>query len=179
MRAERTAGPQPEHVAVDDARAEVTIRGRLTSGTGVVFALLGAAVVAGLLFVTVSPRAEANPHNAVAVLTAAGVLLGLTAFALATRHQRLVIGADRIVHERCIAGLCWSRRRIDRGSVDAVNVQARGAGGHGVAIIGRQGRLLVGASLKESELEWLRAWVQARLLAKHTEKTSSGFKQRI
>ena len=157
---EGTAGYK--HISVD--AAEARIQGRLKSGTGVVFALLGGAVIAGLLFVTVSPRAEANPHNAVIILVATGVILGLGALSPKARHERLAIG-NEIVHEKSFAGVCWSRRQIDRSSIASLRVQARGAGGRGLAIIGRQGRLLIGGSLAENELEWLRAWVEERLRA--------------
>ena len=149
-----------KHISVD--ATEARIHGRLKSGTGVVFALLGGAVIAGLLFVTVSPRAEANPRNAVVILLSTGVLLGLAALSSKARRERLAIGSE-IVHEKSLAGVCWSRRKIDRSSIASLRVQARGAGGRGLAIIGRQGRLLIGSNLAENELEWLRAWVEERL----------------
>ncbi len=56
--------PGPMSVSAGSDAPEVTIRGRLKSGTGIVLLLLGMATLGGLLFVTVSPRAEANPRNA-------------------------------------------------------------------------------------------------------------------
>lgn len=151
-----------KHISVD--ATEARIQGRLRSGTAVVFALLGGAVIAGLLFVTVSPRAEANPRNAVVVLLSTAVLLGLGALSPKARRERLTLGSE-IVHEKSLAGVCWSRRKIDRSSIASLRVQTRGAGGRGLAIIGRQGRLLIGGSLAENELEWLHAWVEERLRA--------------
>jgi len=153
----------PASVSVSAAPPQVRIRGRLSSGTGVVLVLLGMATVAGLLFVTVSPRAEANPRNAVALLLSTAALLGAVAAALVCRIERVTVTDDAIVQEKSLAGITWKRRRIARDTIDSVRVQARGAGGHGLAIIGSRGRLLVGGSLDESELEWLSAWVTAKL----------------
>jgi hypothetical protein len=160
--------PCPRKISVSDARNEVNIQGRLRSGTAVVFTMLGFAVIAGLLFVTVSPRAEANPHHSVLVLLSAGLFLGLAAAAAVARRERLEMGDNQIIHEKSLAGVRWARRQIDRGSVDAVRVQARGAGGHGLAIIGPQGRLLVGGTLEEADLEWLRLWVSSQLKQTHS-----------
>jgi len=154
----------PHRITMADHPPAVRIRGRLRSGTAVVFGLLGAATAAGLLFVTVSPRAEANPHHAVAVLLAAGAVLGAMAAAQAFRVESLTIGKTEITHEQRLAGICWQQRRMTRVNINALRVQARGPGGHGLAILGPQGRLLVGGSLEEADLEWLRGWVSAHLL---------------
>lgn len=154
---------RPTCFSVGDETAEVVIRGQLKSGTGVVFLLLGLATLGGLLFVTVSPRAEANPRNAALILTATAALLATGAAALALRLERLTIGGDAIVQEKSLWGIRLTRRAIPRASVATLQVQTRGAGGHGLAIIGRQGRLLIGGSLEQGDLEWLRDWVAARL----------------
>jgi len=153
----------PPHIAMFNHPAAVQIRGRLKSGTGVVFGLLGAATLAGLLFVTVSPRADANPRHAIGILVTAGALLGGMAAALAFRLERLTIDGNEITQEKSLTGIAWKRRRMTRAGVNALRVQARGPGGRGLAIIGPQGRLLVGSSLEEPELEWLRDWVSGRL----------------
>jgi hypothetical protein len=153
----------PPHITVDPSGATVEIRGRLKSGTGVVLALLGMATLGGLLFVTVSPRSDANPRNAVAVLLSTAVLLAGVAAALTFRLEQLTIGGDEITQSKSLAGIAWARRRMPRAGVDALRIQARGPGGRGLAIIGPQGRLLVGGSLDEADLEWLRDWVAERL----------------
>lgn len=153
----------PPHVSVDDDAATVRIRGVLRSGTGAVLVLLGMATLGGLLFVTVSPRAEANPRNAVGVLVTTAAALAAVAAALKWRTEELVIGDDQIRQTKSLAGIAWMRRAMPRAGVDALRVQARGPGGRGLAIIGPQGRLLVGGSLEEAELEWLREWVTERL----------------
>lgn len=158
-----TTSTCPPHVDVSTGRPGVRIRGRLRSGNAAVFVMLGVATLGGLLFVTVSPRADANPRNAVAVLLTTAALLAAGAAALAFRLEQVTIEGDDITQEKSLAGIPWMRRRMARDSVDTLRVQTRGAGGHGLAIIGRQGRLLVGSSLDESELEWLQHWIEARL----------------
>jgi len=153
----------PPHIAMFNHPPAAQIRGRLSSGTGVVFGLLGAATLAGLLFVTVSPRADANPRHAVGVLMTAGALLAAMAAALAFRLERVTVDGNEITQEKSLVGIAWKRRRMARAGVNALRVQARGPGGRGLAIIGPHGRLLVGSSLEEPELEWLRNWVSRQL----------------
>jgi hypothetical protein len=121
------------------------------------------ATLGGLLFVTVSPRADANPRNSVGILLTTAALLGSAAAIMAFRMERLVIDGEEIRQEKSLAGVRWMHRRMSRVGVDALRVQARGPGGRGLAIIGPHGRMLVGSSLEEADLEWLRDWVAARL----------------
>jgi len=153
----------PRHVRVDPAASTVFIHGRLKSGTAAVLVLLGMATLGGLLFVTVSPRAEANPHHSVAVLLTAVGVLAAAAAALSLRVEQLTIGRNHILQRKSLAGIPWMRRQMSSTDVDAWRVQPRGPGGRGLAIVGRQGRLLLGSSLAEDELEWLRDWVAQQL----------------
>jgi hypothetical protein len=160
---DKSSDTAPRHIRTGPASSTIFIRGHLKSGTAAVLILLGMATLGGLLFVTVSPRAEANPRNSVAVLLSTAAVLAAAAAVFSFRVEQLTIDRDHILQRKSLAGVPWMRRQMARADVDALRVQPRGPGGRGLAIVGRQGRLLLGSSLAEDELEWLRDWVAQRL----------------
>jgi hypothetical protein len=154
-------GRFPRGITCSAGGRQVTLRGGLSSGTATIAVILGAAVGIGMLFAAFSPRPEAIPPAAPALLASVAVALVCWVGLQTLSGERLTVGEDEIVYERLLANVCWRRRTIARRNRIDLRMRAQGAR-RGVVLSAGSETLHIGRTLDPDGVEWLYNWLGAR-----------------